>query len=248
MPPSPPASTSAWTRSPVIGPRATIGTGGSHGTRRSRSIRCCRRCPSPRRSPPSVRRCPSRSPRRSAARDQGMTLVYLVVPQPRYTAFDAHYFPPGRHLDLATVRAEELPRRRRPDRSHRAVCRAAVPTSRCGLEGGPAATGLDRVPRSADRAGLGHPWSTTSRSSASARSIRWSFTDRAIGAGRSSTWSTGSTGVTMLGRQGLLVVDNLHHVMDMALSATACLGTDGGWDSRRWANERQRFDSFVVDD
>ena len=55
----------------------------------------------------------------------------------------------------------------------------------------------------------------------------------------------------VLGRQGLAVADNLHHVLDMALAAAACL--DGGrgangWDAARWAAQRRRFDDFVVDD
>jgi protoporphyrinogen oxidase len=69
-------------------------------------------------------------------------------------------------------------------------------------------------------------------------------------------------GVTVLGRQGLHVADNLHHVLDMALSASGCLTIDSGdgdsregksrdgagWDAVRWAAERARFETFVVDD
>ena len=53
-------------------------------------------------------------------------------------------------------------------------------------------------------------------------------------------------GVTVLGRQGLVVADNLHHVIDMALAAVECLGA--GWDDDRWARHRERFDGFVVQD
>ena len=52
----------------------------------------------------------------------------------------------------------------------------------------------------------------------------------------------------MLGRQGRHVADNLHHVMDMALTAVDCLGDDG-WDQQRLgARACARFDEFVVDD
>ena len=61
-------------------------------------------------------------------------------------------------------------------------------------------------------------------------------------------WADGLDGVAVLGRQGLLVADNLHHVLDMALAAAGCLDGPGGWDAGRWATERARFDAFVVDD
>ena len=61
-------------------------------------------------------------------------------------------------------------------------------------------------------------------------------------------WADAQPGVAVLGRQGLVVADNLHHVLDMALAAGACLGGPGGWDGARWDAERRRFDGFVVDD
>jgi len=55
-------------------------------------------------------------------------------------------------------------------------------------------------------------------------------------------------GVTVLGRQGLVVADNLHHVLDMALSAVDCLDADGRWLDGRWLHHRRRFEHFVVED
>ncbi|WP_205712181.1 protoporphyrinogen/coproporphyrinogen oxidase [Euzebya rosea] len=55
-------------------------------------------------------------------------------------------------------------------------------------------------------------------------------------------------GITVLGRQGLGVADNLHHVLDMSRAAVACLGPGGGWDRRRWARARAGFDDHVVED
>ena len=67
------------------------------------------------------------------------------------------------------------------------------------------------------------------------------------GRGASLAWADRLPGVAVLGRQGRHVADNLHHVMDMALSAVGCLGDDG-WDQRGWAQACGRFDEFVVDD
>ena len=61
-------------------------------------------------------------------------------------------------------------------------------------------------------------------------------------------WADGLTGITVLGRQGLDVADNLHHVLDMALSFGECLDGDAGPDPARWSVARQRFETFVVDD
>jgi hypothetical protein len=55
-------------------------------------------------------------------------------------------------------------------------------------------------------------------------------------------------GVTLLGRQGRISGDNIHHVMQMGLDAAACLGVDGAWDRNRWANATQGFERFVVED
>ena len=60
-------------------------------------------------------------------------------------------------------------------------------------------------------------------------------------------------GVTMLGRQGLIVADNVHHVLDMALAAVDCFDADSSWpqpqwNEHRWSEQRRRFDSFVVED
>ena len=53
---------------------------------------------------------------------------------------------------------------------------------------------------------------------------------------------------TVLGRQGLLVADNLHHVLDMAMTAVDCLGSDGGWNETEWLRALDRFERNVVED
>ncbi len=55
-------------------------------------------------------------------------------------------------------------------------------------------------------------------------------------------------GVTLLGRQGLGVADNLHHVLAMALAAVDCLGPDGTFDDAAWGRHLDDFAQHVVED
>ena len=61
-------------------------------------------------------------------------------------------------------------------------------------------------------------------------------------------WAQSIEGVTVFGRQGLVVADNLHHVLAMAIAAVTCLDGQGGWDHRAWAEALERFDAHVVED
>ena len=176
---------------------------------------------------------------------RGVVLVYLVLDEDRYSEFDAHYVPDP---DVAFARLSE-PKNYRdgPDPVGRTVLCAEVPASvgdarwaarddalaelvldgmaRLGLRV-PEVGGVEviRLPRVYPVLGVDDD-------------ARW----RALG------WADGLDGVSVLGRQGLAVADNLHHVVDMALGAVGCLGPDG-WDDARWRSERARFDTFVVDD
>ena len=130
------------------------------------------------------------------------------------------------------VGAEELPHRPRPRRA-RPCC-----APRC------------RPPPATRRGRWATPSSVTSSSTACAGSACASRPSTAVAVRRQArvypvlrsaptardtalAWSDTLDGVTVLGRQGLHVADNLHHVLDMALAAAGCLGTgDDGWDAR----------------
>lgn len=178
---------------------------------------------------------------------RGVVLVYLVVPTDRWTVFDAHYVPDP---DVPFARLSE-PKNYRdgPDPAGVTVLCAELPASpgdevwaadapdlaqrvvdgigRCGLPVPPVDEAhVVRLPRV-------YPVLT-----AEAADRRRALLDRA----------DRLDGITVVGRQPLLVADNLHHVLDMALSYVACLGDDGRPDPVRWATERRRFEAFVVDD
>lgn len=61
-------------------------------------------------------------------------------------------------------------------------------------------------------------------------------------------WISALPGVLSFGRLGLHAHDNTHHALAMARAAVACLGDDGAFDDRRWAEHRRAFQAHVVED
>lgn len=178
---------------------------------------------------------------------RGVVLVYLVVPSARWSAFDAHYVP---DRDVAFARLSE-PKNYRdgPDPVDRTVLCAELPATvddatwsaddetlrdlvldgirRCGLAPPPVdAVHTVRLPRV-------YPVLTAADHDVRRRLLHG---------------ADGLHGVSVVGRQGLGVADNLHHVLDMALSFVDALGDGAGPDPERWRAERARFETFVVDD
>jgi protoporphyrinogen oxidase len=180
-------------------------------------------------------------------RHRGVVLVYLVVPRPTWTPYDAHYVPDP---EVAFARLSE-PKNYRdgPDPDDRTVLCAELPAS-VGDDTWSADDHslAELVTDGIGRLGLPVP------DVAGVRTVRlprvYPVLDAADPAARDRLlrWADRLDGITVLGRQGLAVADNLHHVLDMALTFADCLTTDGHPDPARWAQERRRFDTFVVDD
>ena len=176
---------------------------------------------------------------------RSMVLVYLVVPMGRFTEFDAHYVPdPG----VCFSRLSE-PRNYRdgPDPEGTTVLCAEIPCS----EGDDTWTASDadlaeRVLDGLVRCGLGRPPVAAVETRRLPRVYPVIDVDDPDRRRRVLARADAVPGVTVLGRQGLVVADNLHHVIDMALAAVECLGS--GWNNDRWARHRERFDGFVVQD
>lgn len=185
--------------------------------------------------------------RRTAApiEHRGLVLVYLVVDEHRYSPVDAHYVPDA---DVVFTRLSE-PKNYRdgPDPAGQTVLCAEVPCSAGDATWSlTAAAAGELVLDGMGRAGLRRPLV----GHVELRRLAQVYPVLRRGeTGRDCTlaWADGLDGVTVLGRQGRHVADNLHHVMDMALRAAACLD-DRGWDESRWMVERHRFETFVVDD
>jgi len=179
---------------------------------------------------------------------RALVLVYLVLARPRWTAFDAHYFP-GPDVPMARVSEPRNYRYSRDDPTDRTVLCAEVPCTvgdatwtadpdHLGalVTDALAAQGLEvpaliaveviRLPRA-------YPVYRTGFEADRSTLERWVRTEPLL---------------LTLGRQGLFVPDNAHHVLAMGSAAAAALGADGGFDQAAWDAARADFRSFVVED
>lgn len=179
---------------------------------------------------------------------RAMILIYLVLAQSQFTAFDAHYFPEseirltrlsepknyGARNEPAdrTVLCGELPCTvddavwRSSDEELAALVRDSL--ARCGL---PIGVPILRV--------------VTRRLPFAYPIYRRGYEEhfQCLDA-----WVAGLEGMLTFGRQGLFAHDNTHHTLAMAYSATECLSTTGRFDWDRWRQHRAEFETHVVED
>lgn len=180
---------------------------------------------------------------------RALLLVYLVLDRPRYTEFDAHYFPAyanplsrlsepknyrdgrGHDPDDRTVLCAELPCSvgdhwwtASDDDLGEAVARSLVWE---GLDDPRhVAVEVRRLPRvyPVYRVGFEHDLSALER------------------------WAATHPELVTFGRQGLFVPDNTHHALAMGAAAAAALTDDGRFDRAAWTAARDGFRAHVVED
>ncbi len=177
----------------------------------------------------------------------GLVLVYLVVDRPRWTEFDAHYFP---EADVAFGRLSE-PKNYRdgPDPPGHTVLCAEVPADvgdaiwtaspadlgtmvrdtvvRLGLpDPDPVDIELRHVPRVYPRYRVGFEGDLAALE----------------------RWADGQPRLLTFGRQGLFVPDNTHHALVMGSAAASALAADGTFDEAAWRRARDGFRANVVED
>ncbi len=182
-------------------------------------------------------------------RSRAVVLVYLVVSRDRFTPFDAHYFPgpetvvarlsepknyrdgddpPGRTVlcaEIACWPGDEL-WQRPADQLGELV---AADMARVGLE----IPALEAV--EVRRLPAVYPVYETSSMGDRATVDSWL---RSLVADR----------IVSLGRHGLGVLDNLHHVLAMGEAAAQSVGSDGAVDEAAWDRSLDGFASHVVED
>ena len=177
-------------------------------------------------------------------RFRSMLLVYLVLDQPRYTEFDAHYLP-GAETPVTRVSEPKNYRDSAEDPSGRTVLCAELP---CQVD--------DRF-WTADEAELGALVCDALEGAGLARPVpaevhvrRLSHAypiydhgwDTAFGV--LDQWATSlQPRVLTFGRQGLFAHDNTHHALAMAKAAVNTLS-----EPRSWAEARREFAAHVVED
>ena len=194
---------------------------------------------------------PAPPPEALAAADalayRAMVLVYLVLPRPRYTPFDAHYLPDG----ATPVTRVSEPRNYRDgdDPAGVTVLCAEIPCDPGGALFAASDEELGRVAvEGLAEAGLPRPEVARVESAR----LRHAYPVlRAGTAGRLAAldaWAAAQPALLTLGRQALFVHDNAHHALAMAWAAADCLGRDGAFDDAAWARARGRFAAHVVED
>jgi protoporphyrinogen oxidase len=179
---------------------------------------------------------------------RALVLVYLALPTPQWTPYDAHYFPerdvllsrisePKNYRDSAddphavTVLCAEIPCARGDDtwtatpetlaaHVRDALARSELPTPM------PVDVVVRRVPRAYPvyRVGYEAPFATLD------------------------AWATRLPRVLNFGRQGLFAHDNTHHALAMAWAAADAVTADGLVDASTWALARADFATHVVED
>jgi protoporphyrinogen oxidase len=180
-------------------------------------------------------------------RYRAMVLVYLVLEQPCYTAFDAHYLPDPSHP--VSRLSEPKNYRDGPDPAGRTVLCAEVPCDE--------SDDLWRADDDALGALVGEaleceqlppprPVDVVVRRLPTVYPVYqrgWAGQQDALEA-----WAARHERLLVLGRQALFAHDNTHHALTMAWAAAACLRPDGSFDRDRWDGERERFRAHVVVD
>jgi protoporphyrinogen oxidase len=170
----------------------------------------------------------------ASLRSRGLVLVYLQLEQPRFTDFDAHYFPergivssrisePKNYRDSAddpagrTVLCAELPatagdaRWQTPDAD--LVATAVDDIARAGLpDVRPAGFVVRRLPHVYPVYDLGY--------AAALRTVE--------------SWLASCAGLLTFGRHARFAYDNSHHGIAMGWAAADALGSDAKFDSTRW--------------
>jgi len=183
-----------------------------------------------------------------AIRFRGMILIYLVLEQPQFTEFDAHYFP---ELSVPISRMSE-------PKNYNASTEPADCTVLCAeLPSDPGEPEWEMSDQALGEkycewlASVGLPVTAQVRL-VRTRRLRHAYPvydrhyERHFRA--MDDWLAGLDGLLTFGRQGLFAHDNTHHAMAMAYAAADCLGPGAAFDRDRWAGYRVEFESHVVED
>jgi protoporphyrinogen oxidase len=180
---------------------------------------------------------------------RGLALVYLVLDRPRWTEFDAHYFPGP---EIAASRISE-PKNYRDgtgvDPADRTVLCAEVPCS-VGDErwrADDAALGA-LVADGVARAGLpdARPVQTVVRRVPRAYPVYRVGFERDFAA--LDGWVSSHRRLLTFGRQGLFAHDNTHHAMAMGWTAAGALAAGDRFDDPAWSDARRAFAANMVED
>jgi len=179
---------------------------------------------------------------------RAMVLVYLVLDRPRWTEFDAHYFP---SLDVPVARISEVKNYRDSgdDPSGQTVLCAEIACWKGDDTWNAEAAHLGAlVADSLERLGLpdARPVHT--------EVVRLPHVYPVYRPGFEAdlaeleAWAAQHHRLQVFGRQGLFVADNTHHALAMGQAAARCLQPQAAFDQAGWLQARDGFREHVVED
>jgi protoporphyrinogen oxidase len=179
---------------------------------------------------------------------RSMVLIYLVLEQPKWTPFDAHYFP---ETEVKLTRLSE-------PKNYSASDEPIGCTVLCGEL--PCMFG-DEIWKASDQeladiareslSNCGLPIMAPIREIVTKR-LPFAYPIYQEGYERhfalQDEWAGGLDRVLTFGRQGLFAHDNTHHALAMSYAAVDCLDHDGSFDQEKWQAYRKEFAKHVVED
>lgn len=179
---------------------------------------------------------------------RAMVLIYLVLEQPQWTEFDAHYFP---EADIKLTRLSE-------PKNYSARTEPGNKTILCGEL--PCMVNDDVWNASDDdlaetvRDSLAQCGLPIKSKVLEIVTKRLPFAYPIYQEGyeeffeMQDEWAGKLERVLTFGRQGLFAHDNTHHALAMAYGAVDCLQPSGDFDKSRWKEYRAEFAKHVVED
>jgi protoporphyrinogen oxidase len=179
---------------------------------------------------------------------RAMILIYLVVEQPQFSPFDAHYFPET-HIPISRM-SEPKNYAGRAEPTDLTVLCAELPCAAGDGYWQQSDADLGELVCQA-LASAGIPLKSPIRQVATRR-LRQAYPIYRVGYedafAELDNWISQISGLLTFGRQGLFAHDNTHHALYMAYSAVACFDASGQFDRARWQQFRQVFETHVVED
>jgi len=179
---------------------------------------------------------------------RAMILIYLVLEQDRFSAYDAHYFPePGIPIARLSEPKNYSDGQGRPNRT---VLCAELPCALDGPEWGQQDKDLGRLACDAlDAAGI--PVQVPVKEVATRRLPQaYPLYRQGYEAyfDQLDHWLSRIGGLLTFGRQGLFAHDNTHHALYMGYCAADCLDAEGRFHTEQWQAFRRFFATHVVED
>lgn len=181
-------------------------------------------------------------------RYRAMVLIYLMLSEPRFTPFDAHYFPES---EVRLTRLSEP----------KNYSSTSVPDDRTVLCGELPCDIGDEVWQASDEELSQLVLDSLAKCGLTVRSKVLKVVTKRLSHAYPiyhmgyedhfdalDQWAAGLDRVLTFGRQGLFAHDNTHHALAMAYAAVDCLNESGEFDTAGWRNYRMEFTKHVVED